>query len=258
MLLNQEVEQITRGAKEAGIKPSLATTLTVNQNALRNLRELSYIHTSIDGPAPIHNLIRGRPDAFELLLNGVKIVRNCGIPVGASMVLSDANCNPQSAQATIEIAEEIGLAKLSIYSIARIGEATRSDPVQHSKMLRVYQWIKDNHENYSIPIELIRFPTSEYRGSCYAQNFLVITPKLKIGPCPWLVQSRPNIVEEDTSDLATTLVRQVANVKTAVGNNCEKCSSGCMANVFDGHDCACPVTIASDREHRRKSQCRVV
>jgi len=232
-----------------GIPYTLSSNLTVNHKVLQQLDKVKYVHTSLDGPEKIHNIIRGYPNAFKKMIEGVKILKDMNIPVGASMVLSKLNSKIEIVKETIEIAEKLGLVKLSIYAPAKIGKAKDVSTPSREEYKRIFEFILKNYEEYPLTIEVIRFgPRFNFLDECLAENFITITPELKVGPCPWLVQSEPQIAEDPKENLVEQIKTIVERIKNTRQKQCYSCSyfkkvclGGCLANAVGGRDPLCPL-----------------
>jgi MoaA/NifB/PqqE/SkfB family radical SAM enzyme len=91
---------------------NLITNLSFDSKYLRDLPEMDVIiHTSIDGPENVHNIIRGSVDAFKKTIAAMKYINEVRADIGLEKV--HITCTIQKANANtfskvIDIANDVG------------------------------------------------------------------------------------------------------------------------------------------------------
>ncbi|MCE4612893.1 MAG: radical SAM protein [Desulfurococcales archaeon] len=119
-------EKLSESLKGTGL-PKLALssngTLITGEVAglLKNLG-FSYVGISIDSPDPEeHDRFRGARGAFNAAIEGIRASMNQGIDVGIRMTLTRQNI--AKASKVVELAEKLGVPRVSLYILDSIGRA---------------------------------------------------------------------------------------------------------------------------------------
>jgi radical SAM protein with 4Fe4S-binding SPASM domain len=113
-LLHTEIVPICAAIRSAGIKLDLLTNgLLLHQRARDVARSCDVLQVSLDGPAPIHNLVRGLDLAFERLRAGVETLREAAPEISVDGRCAVHRLNFRHLRETVATAREIGLRTIS-------------------------------------------------------------------------------------------------------------------------------------------------
>jgi MoaA/NifB/PqqE/SkfB family radical SAM enzyme len=113
-LLNRQLPAICAFFQDLGIRVTLLTTgLLLHQRASLLASTIDEIILSLDGPAEVHNAIRGIPRAFQVISRGVASIRsrNPAVPITCRTTVQKQNHT--SLQATVEAAHTLELDGIS-------------------------------------------------------------------------------------------------------------------------------------------------
>jgi Fe-coproporphyrin III synthase len=113
-LLNPEWPRVCRELKKEGIRVTLLTTGLLLQKYADQVRaNCDEVIVSLDGPQPVHDLIRRVPKAFSLLASGVSAVQELapGFRITARTTVQKAN--RLHLKATVAAAKALGLSGIS-------------------------------------------------------------------------------------------------------------------------------------------------
>ena len=144
-----------------GIKPSISTNGSLLTEKL--IIELynagvEYIHLSIDGATPeTHNELRGVPNAFEVLMNKMELLKNSKIKVGASFMVTEKSIN--EIDEVLEIAKNKNLSVISFYLVAELGRGAINFKESKVELAnKLYEKINkiDNTKFPNLKIEVFR------------------------------------------------------------------------------------------------------
>jgi Fe-coproporphyrin III synthase len=139
-LLHSELWAICERLREAGIAITLLSTgLLLARDAAQVARYCAEVIVSLDGPAPVHNLIRNLPRAYEKLAAGVAALRQAaapGPPVGGRCTVQRLNF--RHLRATAAAARELGFDWLSFLAADVSTDAfNRPQPWQADRVAEV-------------------------------------------------------------------------------------------------------------------------
>ena len=113
-LLDRDLFRKSRQLRMRGIRTTLLSSgLLLAKNAPEIVAGFDDVIVSLDGPAEIHDAIRGVRRAFELLAEGVRTIHaiRSDFPVSARCTVQRQNCG--SLVETAKAARELGLASIS-------------------------------------------------------------------------------------------------------------------------------------------------
>ncbi|MBZ5542678.1 MAG: radical SAM protein [Acidobacteriia bacterium] len=122
--LHSDLGALAEPLRSLGIRITLLTAgLLLERYAVQTARIIDDVIVSLDGPAPIHNQIRGVPRAFELLARGVRALRELrpSMEIQARSTVQKANC--LHLRATVRTAKELGLNSASFLAADLTSEA---------------------------------------------------------------------------------------------------------------------------------------
>lgn len=112
--LNEKWSSLAQMVRSAGSRVTLLTAgLLLQPQAEVVADSVDDVIVSLDGPPPLHNLIRRVPRAFEQLAEGVRALHQLrsNLPVRARCTVQKAN--HQSLRAVVQSAKTLGLASIS-------------------------------------------------------------------------------------------------------------------------------------------------
>jgi MoaA/NifB/PqqE/SkfB family radical SAM enzyme len=113
-LMHSDLFRLSAMLRELGIRASiLSTGLLIERHAARIVESVDEVIVSLDGPAAIHDEIRGVPGAFRRLAEGVRSLRNLSpaFPIAARCTVQARNAAHLCA--TVAAARELGLRSIS-------------------------------------------------------------------------------------------------------------------------------------------------
>lgn len=113
-LLDRDLFRKSRQLRMRGIRTTLLSSgLLLAKNAQEIVADFDDVIVSLDGPAEIHDAIRGVRRAFELLAEGVRAIHATrpDYPISARCTVQRQNCG--SLATTAKAARELGLRSIS-------------------------------------------------------------------------------------------------------------------------------------------------
>jgi MoaA/NifB/PqqE/SkfB family radical SAM enzyme len=107
-LLRNDIGEIIKYLKDFGIVVTLTTNGVLLKKRLNEIKNVSYLVVSLDGPEEINDLVRGE-GVFKQVIEGVKVVREKNIEVVLNSVISKANIEKKfyGIKKILSIAEEL-------------------------------------------------------------------------------------------------------------------------------------------------------
>jgi MoaA/NifB/PqqE/SkfB family radical SAM enzyme len=113
-LMHSDLFRLAAILRDHGIRTTiLSTGLLLERNAGRIAACVDEVIVSLDGPAAVHDSIRGVPGAFESLRNGVRALQHIApeFPIAARCTVQARNA--AHLRATVKAARELGLRSIS-------------------------------------------------------------------------------------------------------------------------------------------------
>jgi MoaA/NifB/PqqE/SkfB family radical SAM enzyme len=113
-LMHSDLFSLCRVLGERGIHITLLSTgLLIARHAVAIADFVDDVIVSLDGPAAVHDWIRGVPGAFELLRGGIRALRKQALryPVHGRSTIQRANC--AHLRDTVKAARDLGLDSIS-------------------------------------------------------------------------------------------------------------------------------------------------
>ncbi len=195
---------------------------------------VKYVHVSLDGKdAVTHDYVRGVQGTFKKLGDAVDMLREAGITVGASCVVSKHNTGQYKELVTFAINK--GISVISFYPSIDLGRG-KQETIDRATMQQILTSLKEVEKEFGryIKIELFRFYNEAPLADCFAEKFLTITPNGLIGPCPWLCKSRSDLLidpkQTHTENILSKIKEGVENSKISKENKLKWCND-CVQNV---------------------------
>lgn len=115
-LVRTDIVEIVAALRAAGMLVSINSNGTYLPRRAGVLEHLSRMQLSLDGPAHVHDPIRG-PDSFAEVETAARMVRDAGLPLVLSVVLSRHNLH--TLDELVEIARDWG-ARLSFHPVGPV------------------------------------------------------------------------------------------------------------------------------------------
>ena len=113
-LMHSDLFQLARLLRGRGIRTTiLSTGLLLERYASQVVEHIDDVIVSLDGPAPVHNAIRGIPGAFERLAAGVREIHQHAPGYSISARCTVQALNAAYLRATVEAARQLGLRSIS-------------------------------------------------------------------------------------------------------------------------------------------------
>lgn len=113
-LLHSQLWDLCDHLRAADIRITILTTgLRLKQRAAGLVRRCDDIIVSLDGPQPVHDLIRNVPRAYERLAEGIAEVKRIDAGVSVSGRCTVQRSNFDCLRATVAAAHELGLDRIS-------------------------------------------------------------------------------------------------------------------------------------------------
>ncbi|MHB8652383.1 MAG: radical SAM protein [Terriglobia bacterium] len=117
-LLHSSLPALCHGLRSEGIRITLLTSgLLLGPRAGMIVRNFDDVIVSLDGPADVHNRIRGIPKAFQKMHDGVQALRALrrDIPIQGRCTVQMENCT--SLRETVSAARDITLNSISFLAV---------------------------------------------------------------------------------------------------------------------------------------------
>jgi len=113
-LMHSDLFSLCRALRERGVRITLLSTgLLIARHAAAVAEFIDDVIVSLDGPAAVHDWIRGVPGAFELLAAGIRTLRKqtSRYPIQGRSTVQRANC--AHLRDTVKAARDLGLDSIS-------------------------------------------------------------------------------------------------------------------------------------------------
>jgi MoaA/NifB/PqqE/SkfB family radical SAM enzyme len=113
-LMHSDLFSLCRALRERGVRITLLSTgLLIARHAAGIAEFVDDVIVSLDGPAEVHDWIRGVPGAFELHRAGILALREqvSGYPIHGRSTIQRANC--ARVRDTVKAARDLGLNSIS-------------------------------------------------------------------------------------------------------------------------------------------------
>ena len=138
-LMHSDLWALARMLRREGIRTTLLTAgLTLERHAAPVAENLDDVIVSIDGPREIHDRIRGVPDAYRRLEQGIQALRERrpSIPIHGRCTIQSQNF--RHLRGTVKAARELKLNSVSFLAADMASEAfNHSAPLPESAMANV-------------------------------------------------------------------------------------------------------------------------
>jgi MoaA/NifB/PqqE/SkfB family radical SAM enzyme len=123
-LLHARLWELCDHLRAAGIGVTiLSTGLLLRRHAAELVARCDDVVVSLDGPQPVHDLIRNIPRAYERLADGVAAVKAADARVSVTARCTVQRANFRELRATVAAAHELGLDRISFLAADVSSEA---------------------------------------------------------------------------------------------------------------------------------------
>ncbi|NPA33046.1 MAG: radical SAM protein [Aquificae bacterium] len=140
-LLREDVYEIAKALRSAGIKTSLSTNgLLINEENVKLIKEsFDYVGISVDGTREVHDRFRGMRGAFERSLGALTLCTKEGINVGVRFTLTKMTQN--ELPYVFELAQKLRIRKVYISHLVHAGRGERLSAVEKENYRRIVKFI---------------------------------------------------------------------------------------------------------------------
>ena len=240
-LLHQEFDALLATLLDSGLNVRLSTNGTLlTPERINVLRRLTDISISLDGPAEIHDQIRGVPGSFDRTVSGIRALRDCAPDTEICISLTIMPENVGVVNELIEFSRSIGVDTIGIQppvtSFFRKTEQAllKTDPESSAKLANTFQTLGAMNQDVSANASYYYHLCTEYivngfRPSipCRAgRDILTIFADGTIGPC-WALPTTLNLRDMSYSHAVSNPAFLRAFENAAKGQCC-----GCLFYCF--------------------------
>ncbi len=265
-MVRKDIFDIINYISSRGLTPSLSSNGTlIRKREAEKLYSsgIRYVHISIDGSeAATHDILRGVTGAFERTMHSAKVLRESGIMVGSSFMVTQDSID--QIEKMTEMAAKMDLSTLSFYLVEPLGRAAEQNFGNRTELKnRLYELSKSLQSEYKDRAWRLEFPRlfeekADVLEGCRGDRFLTITAAGELGVCPWLMKSAGSFAGGNLLDVSLESAwhrcreyMQSLREKRAESAACRHCSDkdicgqGCPAVSFYndcfpfGFDTAC-------------------
>lgn len=214
--LREDLPELIAHARDEGLHPVIGTNATTMTPSLaETLKEtgLASCAVSLDGSnAAIHDDFRGVPGSFDMAIEGMRILSECGIPFQIDPCISSANCH--DIESIIEFAKKLGARAIETFEFVPTGKGdiTYSLTVEQKKY--VTSSILKHSDMDGIPFRMVATPQfdvlkditkntkTKHHSCCSAgRNMACIFYDGTVYPCILLQKPAGNVREESFSNI---------------------------------------------------------
>lgn len=149
----------------------------------------SGVYISIDGLSEVHNLLRGKNDAFERAVNSIKMLIANELPVRVSSIIWDNNYS--QLDTLISFLKNLGVSQINLTIPVQVGRAETNQIVLHKPYSETVDLVRSLQAKYVTKSFNIVLKRQEQLSSsslcCQAgQKIMHINSNGEIYPCSWV------------------------------------------------------------------------
>jgi radical SAM protein with 4Fe4S-binding SPASM domain len=135
-LLRHDLFEVARSATDAGIRAVLSTNGTlITEDKAKQLKNagFSYVGVSLDGIGETNNKFRGKPEAFEFAVKGIRNCLKAGVKTGLRFTVTKYNL--KDVPAIFDFIETQKIPRVCFYHLAYAGRGTTitNDDLTHDE-----------------------------------------------------------------------------------------------------------------------------
>jgi MoaA/NifB/PqqE/SkfB family radical SAM enzyme len=153
-----------------GMFISIDTNGTMLKQFSEDLLQIGNIHLtiSVDGPEPVHDMVRGMPGAFQRIREGVarlaELEAHGGNKISRSICFTISQFNYRSLGAMPEVARGLGLGSIAIVPYYYFPESAgrRFENELHNLGCNAFTWIGFHHEESGVEFDEFQHQYHQY------------------------------------------------------------------------------------------------
>jgi radical SAM protein with 4Fe4S-binding SPASM domain len=237
--LRPGLPRFVRHAKGLGLKVNLISNgQRLDEDRVHALADagLDSAQLSLEGPtAAVHDVLVGRPGAFERLWAGIERLRARGIRVHTNTTLSRRNL--PEAEAIVDLVADRGLGRLTMNLVIPCGSAgglpelgvSYRDTGEHVLRVRARAEARGVELVWYSPLPLCLFNTIAHglgnRGCAAADGLLHVSPSGDVLPCSSFGhgESLGNLLFQPFEDVWQSRAARFFRAKKMMPGGCESC-----------------------------------
>jgi radical SAM protein with 4Fe4S-binding SPASM domain len=280
-LMHPELFTLARAAAGHGIRLQLATNGTLlRPDVVREIRELQMLpQVSLDGSnRELYGRFRGRKEAFDQAVEGIKMLVDAGVEVTVGTVVSTHNAD--DFEAMLDLVESLGVAAFRLIPFIPSGRGKKNrdlelppDRVRDITKYLVEQRTCRPFEIIPMEFELTLHPPSGVQPDCSRPNecggavqYCTVTPSGEVLPCHYFDSVQADSVLEKSFAWIwgrSRFLNYFRSIRIGdIGGYCAQCCwladcrGGCRAANFSigavlGENCHC--WVAAEKENTGES-----
>ncbi|MGA3059371.1 MAG: radical SAM protein [Candidatus Bathyarchaeia archaeon] len=150
-LLRRDLFEVASFASNAGLRAVLSTNGTlITKTIAEQLKNagFSYVGISLDGMGETNNKFRGKKDAFELAVEGIRNCLKAGVKTGLRFTVTKYNFN--DLPEIFELIEAEGIPRVCLYHLAYVGRGTEitKDDLTHEQTREFMDYVLKKAETF--------------------------------------------------------------------------------------------------------------
>jgi len=205
-LLRDDIGRIVSYTKKKGISPSMNSNGFGFTKRVKELRDLDLIKISLDGPAKVAALTRGRKEAYSWAIKAAETAKGAGIRFSFATTITRFNKDslPYMANLAIKYGTMVAFQPLkTIYRGVKWNSKVYPSKSEWKKIMRVLRSLKRNYpenvRNSDLLISYIANWPNYEKLRCFAGKvFCIIDPNGDVLPCDRVdlpMGAKPNLVK---------------------------------------------------------------
>jgi MoaA/NifB/PqqE/SkfB family radical SAM enzyme len=198
-LLREDLDELIRYARGAGLITALSTNgLLLSRERVARLKAagLTRCGVSLDSADPAaHDRLRGMPGAYSKAVEGMRLLREFGIPCRLATYASHENI-AAGLDKIVALGRELGVSEVCFFF-----------PMAAGRWEGAYDLMLTEDEKAALRaiqdfnFVLLELPTPETSCGAVANSLLCISPRGDVTPCPIVPYALGNIKERRLADL---------------------------------------------------------
>jgi radical SAM protein with 4Fe4S-binding SPASM domain len=150
-LLRYDLFEVARFASEAGLRAVLSTNGTlITESVAGQLKNagFSYVGISLDGIGETNNKFRGKKEAFEMAVEGIRNCLKAGVKTGLRFTVTKYNF--KDLPEIFELIEAEGIPRVCLYHLAYVGRGTEitNDDLTHEQTREFMDYVLKKAETF--------------------------------------------------------------------------------------------------------------
>ncbi len=253
-LMREDIFDIGKALKEKGIRTFLSTNglLITEENVDRVLETFDYVGISLDGTPSVHDIFRGRQNAFERALRSIELCMGRGIKTGIRFTLTGFTAG--SLPFIFDLAVDLGVERLYISHLVFSGRGRGLSMPEKTALRRIVEFIVECSMDFveegkgpdvvtgnSEPDALVllerfgrRYPDKGgylrrilkvWGGNRSGESLFCITPEGDVKPDPFFYHSLGNLKAKAFEDILRSdgILKRLRERPRKIRGKCERC-----------------------------------